>query len=354
MKQVKRALIPLYQRAVTLAGGRRVELRAEGRNAVILLCPDYGNIGDLAIRYAQERYLEKTLPGYAVRSVPLRATYQTLRRLRSDLSRSDLVMTTGGGSMGDLYPRAQFGRMFVARYLKGQRIVSFPQSIIYSSEEARAKSGRREARALSRQADFVLCAREERSRKEMQAMFANRVIYSPDIVLSLVDEVRSFQPAQRRGALLMLRGDAEKCVTDRDARSIRASLEARYASVTGGDNTVADESIVAGAEADPFFAMLDDFRASEVVVTDRLHGMIFAVITGTPCVVLPNSNHKIRGTYEAWIKDKCPYVEFLDQVDESAFEEVLDRATSRGATNADADWALDFAELGDAVRSAAR
>lgn len=256
--------------------------------------------------------------------------------------------------MGDLYPRAQFGRMFIARYLKDQRIVSFPQSIIYSSAEARGRSGRREARALAQHADFVLCAREEHSRKEMQSLFANRVIYAPDIVLSLVDEVRSLPLVERSGALLMLRGDAEKNMTDRDARSIELRLRARYASVVSRDNTVADEAIVAGAEADPFFAMLDDFRASKVVVTDRLHGMIFAVITGTPCVVLPNTNHKIRGTYDAWIKGRCPYVEFVDRYDDDALDEALDRATARGATDVYADLAFDFAELDDAVLSAAR
>ena len=354
MKQVKRALIPMYQRLATLAGGRRVELGPEGRNAVIMMSSDYGNIGDLAIRYAQERYLEANLPGYAVRSVPLRATYQTLRHLRGKLTHSDLIMITGGGNMGDMYPRAQFGRMFIARYLKDQRIVSFPQSIIYSSAEARGKSGRREARALSGHADFVLCAREERSHEEMRSMFSNRVLYAPDIVLSLVDEVRSLPLVERSGALLMLRGDAEKNMTDRDARSIELRLRARYASVMSRDNTVADEAIVAGAEADPFFAMLDDFRASKVVVTDRLHGMIFAVITGTPCVVLPNTNHKIRGTYDAWIKGRCPYVEFVDRYDDDALDEALDRATARGATDVYADLAFDFAELDDAVLSAAR
>ena len=38
------------------------------------------------------------------------------------------------------------------------------------------------------------------------------------------------------------------------------------------------------------------------MITDRLHGMIFAAITGTPCVVLQNNNHKIKATYESWLR----------------------------------------------------
>ena len=43
--------------------------------------------------------------------------------------------------------------------------------------------------------------------------------------------------------------------------------------------------------------------------TDRLHGMIFAFITGTPAIVFSNNNHKIEGAYE-WIKD-CGYIYFI-------------------------------------------
>ena len=41
-----------------------------------------------------------------------------------------------------------------------------------------------------------------------------------------------------------------------------------------------------------------DFQKSELVITDRLHGMIFCYITKTPCIVMPNNNHKILMTYE--------------------------------------------------------
>lgn len=44
-------------------------------------------------------------------------------------------------------------------------------------------------------------------------------------------------------------------------------------------------------------------------MTDRLHGMIFAFITRTPAIVIPNSNFKIRGCFQ-WIKD-CGYILYI-------------------------------------------
>lgn len=43
------------------------------------------------------------------------------------------------------------------------------------------------------------------------------------------------------------------------------------------------------------------FKSAKLVITDRLHGMIFCYLTNTPCLVFQNNNHKVRETYE-WIK----------------------------------------------------
>ncbi len=36
----------------------------------------------------------------------------------------------------------------------------------------------------------------------------------------------------------------------------------------------------------------DQFSKSGLVITDRLHGMIFAAITGTPCIAIDNKSKK--------------------------------------------------------------
>ena len=56
------------------------------------------------------------------------------------------------------------------------------------------------------------------------------------------------------------------------------------------------------------------FRECELVITDRIHGMIFAAITGTPCIALSNYNYKVKGTYE-WIKN-LGYIKFTDDINE--------------------------------------
>lgn len=59
---------------------------------------------------------------------------------------------------------------------------------------------------------------------------------------------------------------------------------------------------------------LDAFRRAQVVVTDRLHGMVFSAVTGTPCVVFGSKSHKVRATYECWMSGQN-YVRFQDDFD---------------------------------------
>lgn len=67
------------------------------------------------------------------------------------------------------------------------------------------------------------------------------------------------------------------------------------------------------------FSMLNEFRRASLVITDRMHGMIMAAITNTPCIVMESLDKKILGSYE-WIK-KLEYIQFVDHANEN---EVLD------------------------------
>ena len=41
-----------------------------------------------------------------------------------------------------------------------------------------------------------------------------------------------------------------------------------------------------------------EFSSCKIIVTDRLHGMIFSLIAGVPCVAIDNKNHKVSGVYK--------------------------------------------------------
>ena len=67
-----------------------------------------------------------------------------------------------------------------------------------------------------------------------------------------------------------------------------------------------------------------EFNRAKLVITDRLHGMIFAAITETPCVVFGSYTHKIVESYK-WLKD-LEYIKFCEDIND--FEEKIDEVVS--------------------------
>ena len=75
---------------------------------------------------------------------------------------------------------------------------------------------------------------------------------------------------------------------------------------------VSNEAVLLKDRDSALEKQFDAFRHAELVVTDRLHGMIFSAITGTPCIVINSRSPKVKGCYE-WIK-QLDYIKFCDDV----------------------------------------
>ena len=52
---------------------------------------------------------------------------------------------------------------------------------------------------------------------------------------------------------------------------------------------------------------ISEFSEFKCIITDRLHGMIFSLLSMTPCCVFDNKNHKVFGIVESWHLDKGVY-----------------------------------------------
>ena len=121
---------------------------------------------------------------------------------------------------------------------------------------------------------------------------------APDMVMSLKEDRTT---VKRSGCILLLRSDCEKTRTDETDTYIRDFISAYFKdNATWSDTVVPNEISIKrrNTELEMFF---DKLRSFELVITDRLHGMILAAITGTPCIVLNSKSPKVLGCYE-WIK----------------------------------------------------
>lgn len=298
-------------------------IRYGNRGRVFLLqAADYGNIGDIAITLAQTQRLRSLFPDKELVVMYASSEYDDLKSLIRCLKDGDLIAFVGGGSIGDVYYYYEIYRQLVVTMSRHIPIVVFPQSVKFR----KLSNFRRAASIYSGKRELLFAAREEYSYRQL-ATFANRRILVPDIALTM----DYYNSALRSGAGLCLRNDYERLLTDREQKYVEECVRFRFDSVSDFDTHCGIDNLPPDCQRALFKETVDTISSKELLVTDRLHGMIFGFITGTPTIALSNNNQKILGSYK-WI-ESCPYVKYLEDVRE--LPAAIDELSHAGATYED-------------------
>ncbi|RWB28436.1 polysaccharide pyruvyl transferase family protein [Mesorhizobium sp.] len=266
----------------------------------ILDFPDIRNCGDSAIwlgemAYLKDRYGKR--PAYVSRMRDFSA---------EDLERAvptGPIFIHGGGNFGDLWITHQDFRERVLEQFPNRRIIQFPQSIHYKSQERRERS----ARIIGRHKNFVLLVRDEESKAFAEKHFDCEVRLCPDMAFC----IGALEPeASEFPVLAMLRADLEKAGdADRSAYPdipmedwiTESARQVRVAKAIG-----AASALLALKPAEVRLRKLDaaahnrfrrgirQISRGRAIVTDRLHVHICSLLIGRPHAVLDNSYGKIR------------------------------------------------------------
>src|SRR5690606_38406975 len=116
---------------------KNTQLDTSKNQAYIFLAADYGNLGDVAITYAQTKFL-KEHSDYQVIEIPISESLEGLWSVKKNIKKGDIVTTVGGGNMGDLYDQIEFIRQLTFQWFPNNRIISFPQTFDFTdSKEGR-------------------------------------------------------------------------------------------------------------------------------------------------------------------------------------------------------------------------
>lgn len=274
------------------------------KKCFIFLAADYGNLGDVAITHAQELFLREKLPSYTIVNVPISKTLSDLKAIKNICSKDDIITLVGGGNMSDLYYDIELLRQLVIKCFPNNKIYSFPQTIFFTNSRQGDYMLKRTKRCYNKRRDnLTLVARETVSYNKMSELFSCEVKYMPDVVMLLDKREPSFS---REGITFCLRDDKEKKNKSEFDISLKTILSTQGYKIVNYDTHIEKERLSHLEQEEELNKILCQFKKSQWVVTDRLHGMIFCFITQTPCIVFPNVNYKVEKCYE-WIKD-CGYI----------------------------------------------
>ena len=276
--------------------------------------PMHSNMGDHAQTLAVEQYFNKEFPDY--RLIGLNRNQISLSRLKKislTLGKDDLVFIHSSGDFGSKYHDLEKSycklRKDIIRIFYNNKVINLPTTVYYENNE-RGKEILEEDTLFYKNNNITILARESVSSKFLSCNFECNSRFFPDFVFYFKPRI-THKP--RRGALFLLRSDNESGLSYQD-RNKTIDMVRQYTEL------VHDRDILKSAI--PVIDMIREryiesicriYQHYEFVITDRMHGMIIAVITNTPCIALNGGiPHKIKA-YQSFLSES---VEFIDAIEE--------------------------------------
>ena len=266
----------------------------------VVTTPEYGNLGDHAIALSEINILKSAFPEAEIIEIVDSQFWDYYLGLRYNIKKQDMICLIGGGNMGWTYPETEYVRRKVIAGCKNNRVIMFPQTMDFGTDADGQRELNKTIKIYNSNKNLWLLAREQRSYMLMKTIFANcHVELCPDVVLS--NKFSANTDINPQQITLCMRSDCEKSISNEIIEAIKNLLNELGYYVVMCD-TEKGCSIRKHERLKEISKVIDIFVGSRCVITDRLHGMILAHISGVPCLAFDNKNKKISGVCE-WIKD---------------------------------------------------
>lgn len=296
---------------------------------IIMLTPIRGNLGDHAIAYAEQMFIKDKLGLYPVIEISDENYQLNKEAIYGLLKPDDTILIQGGGFLGDLWVEEQKAVDEIISRLPDNKIVVLPQTLFFSTSVSQSDWFETMKPVYQAHKNLKLCFRDRLSYElalKNRLLEMSQIFYLPDMVLYV--DTLDYMKKNREGILFCFRSDKEKCIENNVIKMLETELSTKYR--IDKTDTVLKKKVfirIYESEREEELRKKWDYIAKhKLILTDRLHGMIFAAITGTPCIAVDNVSHKVSGVYE-WIK----YLDFIHIVDN--FEEAYDLVEKYMNTN---------------------
>ena len=99
------------------------------RKIFIVLAADYGNLGDVAISYAQYVFLRNVFPLMQIVDVPISRNLTNIRFVKKIIQPGDVITIVGGGNVTNKYQEIENFRLKWLLSFPNNKINSFPVTI---------------------------------------------------------------------------------------------------------------------------------------------------------------------------------------------------------------------------------
>lgn len=274
----------------------------------LVLTPTYRNLGDHAIAKAERELLIEC--GIKYCEVSIDVIKILAKNNDYEVFGCSTILITGGGYLGTLWPHMHEMTSKIIENNPKAKIVILPNTLFFDQTLEGKQLFEKSLLTFNKPNIKRIYFREKMSFEMVRDKYL-AVKMMPDVVLSLNES----QPGiKRHGCLICLRNDKEKTLSESQTVAVFDSAKQLFKN----DVIETDMQNAIDVSLDERMQTLDQkfdqFRHAQLVITDRLHGMIFSAITGTACIVVNSRSHKLLGCYE-WIKH-LDYIRFCNNTED--------------------------------------
>lgn len=305
---------------------------SSGEKRIILMnTHGYINMGDHLITEATRKLFSDYYPDYDI--IEITANHYTRERvlLKQYVKREDIIVIVGGGYLGSLWlGNGEWNVRSIVETFPANKIVIFPQTMYYENNQIGELELGKTMKAYAGHKNLTICLRDKRSYEFAKMIVPPHVSceYYPDTALYL--EFENIDKIPRNGCALCLRSDKEKTVSDEQAENIKETI-LNMGFLLAEVDMLSKEVFPIECRTEKVEEKAKEIARYEVIITDRLHCMVYCAITHTPCIAINNVTGKVAGVYK-WI-EQLPYIKMAADTNDlqQLVEEVISADRECGA-----------------------
>ncbi len=281
---------------------RMIEKNPGGKD-YILGTPIHTNLGDHLITLAEFDFLHEIKRCRDIIEIPTEMYQIYKERLRKSIPSESIIYINGGGWMGNIWPVEELLLQDMISTFSYNKVIVFPQTVYFDKKTVPYQELINSANEIFKKCrDVTLCVRDRQSYEFANDNYKDiHILLVPDITLAYQKHAPKNNGIEHVVGYC-LREDRELSRNEEQESLVRSALQ-ELGYTEKSISTTSKKRIPTWRREAAVNNGIEAFASCTIVVTDRLHGMIFSYISNTPCIVFDNKTKKVSGVFEEWLKD---------------------------------------------------